>query len=225
MAKQIQIKISNPCHQKWSEMTPTKQGAFCQSCQTNVTDFTGKTENEIYEIVANTKGGGCGMFYKDQIAAPIRKTEIDNSFFNWKAIAASLAALIAADNLSASENKPGIVYSTSQVLEDTITAPVILTKELDEDTITVTISGVVINTDSKQPVNGADIYIDSTEYRTESDKQGNFILTIPKYLLKDKTLFVTDRLFNSKYFQLRDINTNKKLKVLLSDMRILGRWG
>ncbi|MDB5284037.1 MAG: hypothetical protein JWO06_3112, partial [Bacteroidota bacterium] len=32
-------------------MSPTQQGAFCNSCKKNVVDFTNKTENEIYEII------------------------------------------------------------------------------------------------------------------------------------------------------------------------------
>lgn len=95
MPKQIQITIPEPCQEKWEEMTPTQQGAYCQVCSKNVVDFTTKTENEIYEIVTNAEDELCCRLTSFQLQQPIRKTEINNGWFNWRAIAASLAALVA----------------------------------------------------------------------------------------------------------------------------------
>lgn len=60
------IKIIEPCHEKWSEFTPTQQGAFCKKCAIDVIDFSSKSNDEIKAIlVSNTKM--CGRFTKTQL--------------------------------------------------------------------------------------------------------------------------------------------------------------
>jgi hypothetical protein len=95
MPKNIHIRIAEPCHQNWNEMTPTQQGAFCHSCKKNVIDFTRKTENEIYDLVTQPGAQLCGRFTQFQLQQPVRKTEVKNGLFNWRAIAASVAGLLA----------------------------------------------------------------------------------------------------------------------------------
>ncbi|MDB5280981.1 MAG: hypothetical protein JWO06_56 [Bacteroidota bacterium] len=112
MAKQIRVQIQEPCKENWNEMTPTQQGAFCKSCSKNVIDFSNKTGNEIYNFLSVADDNVCGRFREDQLNVPITKSEINSSIFNWKAIAASLAALVMAEKgfaLRDNGNKPPVV--------------------------------------------------------------------------------------------------------------------
>ena len=50
------IHIPNPCPEKWSDMSPTKDGAMCGVCATEVVDFTNKTPEEIQETLRLAMG-------------------------------------------------------------------------------------------------------------------------------------------------------------------------
>jgi hypothetical protein len=131
MAKPFYIQLNNPCHENWNNMAPNEQGAYCSSCRKNVIDFTRKTENEIYEILENSEGEMCGRFTQFQLQQPVRKTELNNGFLNWRAIAASLAAMLAFEKSADAgdvNDKPKIECAKTQpvapnTVEVTITAP------------------------------------------------------------------------------------------------------
>lgn len=48
--QKIKLNISKPCTVDWKKMTPTEQGRFCQTCATEVIDFSIKTEQEILDF-------------------------------------------------------------------------------------------------------------------------------------------------------------------------------
>src|SRR5579862_9630114 len=121
MAKPVQIQISSSCYERFENMTATTCGAFCKSCNKQVTDFTGLTENEIYNLVTSARRPLCGRFSAEQLNRPIRKTELHNSFFNWKAALASLAAFFSGEEMYANHDlgeKPKTII-TQKSLSDT----------------------------------------------------------------------------------------------------------
>lgn len=61
------IKINEPCHEKWNEMTPDEKGRFCDKCQKSVHDFTNKKDDEIVSIIENSEEKVCGRFRKSQL--------------------------------------------------------------------------------------------------------------------------------------------------------------
>ena len=62
MNKGIKITISEPCSQKWEELTVVEQGRFCASCQKVVIDFTKMTDSELLDYFNNYQGNTCGSF-------------------------------------------------------------------------------------------------------------------------------------------------------------------
>ena len=200
MPKQIQIHIPKPCHENWNEMSPNQQGAFCRACQKTVIDFSAKTENEIYDIFTGTKGSICGRFREDQVDTPITKSEVSSSFFNWKALAASLAVLFTADrsfgakdnsDKPGSINRPPFVFKPpvveKPVIENTyrMVGEVVFIKKPDSTvmkpekavTLPITIKGRVVDSISKKPLAGVWISItDSSNLYLYTDKDGYFSL-------------------------------------------------
>lgn len=61
--------IANPCHEKWSAMTPTEHGRLCAQCSTVVFDMTHLSNEEILDLVKKA-GAQCGRFYADQLTPP-----------------------------------------------------------------------------------------------------------------------------------------------------------
>ncbi|MDG1333526.1 MAG: T9SS type A sorting domain-containing protein [Crocinitomicaceae bacterium] len=62
------ITIPEPCSEDWNKMSRTEKGAFCKKCAIDVYDFTGKSSNEIKEILALNIGNRvCGHIGKSQL--------------------------------------------------------------------------------------------------------------------------------------------------------------
>lgn len=68
MGKSVQVKIPQPCHENWAEMTPAEKGRFCASCQKTVFDFTQMNDRQLLEVLkTRNKGSHCGRFRAGQL--------------------------------------------------------------------------------------------------------------------------------------------------------------
>lgn len=61
LKKRVHLRIPEPCHENWEDMTPNERGRFCQNCQKDVIDFTQATPSEI------------GHFFKNQPKMSIKE--------------------------------------------------------------------------------------------------------------------------------------------------------
>lgn len=86
----MRISIPEPCSEDWSKMTPTEQGAFCQKCALEVTDFTDKTSLEIKSILTakfESKQRVCGHIENRQLI------QLNDDFIPWKSDQESFRAV------------------------------------------------------------------------------------------------------------------------------------
>jgi hypothetical protein len=59
--------IEKPCDKIWDELAPNNKGAFCNTCNKTVIDFTSKTNNEIMDYLNANKGKNvCGRISFDK---------------------------------------------------------------------------------------------------------------------------------------------------------------
>lgn len=73
------IRIDEPCHEKWNEMTPTDRGAFCQKCAIDVYDFSKMNLNQIKLVLKESAGQHmCGKFESKQLDS------LNHEFEVWK---------------------------------------------------------------------------------------------------------------------------------------------
>ncbi len=73
------IRIDEPCHEKWNEMTPTDRGAFCQKCEVDVYDFSKMNLNQIKLVLKDNAGQHmCGKFENKQLES------LNHEFEVWK---------------------------------------------------------------------------------------------------------------------------------------------
>src|SRR5690349_1749923 len=81
------ISIPTPCHEKWNEMSPREQGAFCSVCSKTVVDFTSLSDEEVQNYFLKQAGQKtCGRFRNDQLIDkedPLKKLLADAVPF-WK---------------------------------------------------------------------------------------------------------------------------------------------
>jgi hypothetical protein len=73
------IRIDEPCHEKWNEMTPTDRGAFCQKCAIDVYDFSKMDLNQVKLVLKESAGQHmCGKFESKQLDS------LNHEFEMWK---------------------------------------------------------------------------------------------------------------------------------------------
>lgn len=183
MAKPIYLQLTKPCTERWDNMTPTQQGAYCSSCQKQVIDLTAKTENEIYELVTQHNGEICARLTKQQLNTPIRKSELVNGWFNWRAIAASLGALLTFEKTKAATNGDSITVAAYDHTQANIT---------ELDTIPVrsnTITGIVVDSATNEPIYSATVILQSAHTGVVTDLEGVFTIENTS-AYKDDTLII-----------------------------------
>ncbi len=62
----MKIRIPEPCHEDWNNMTPKEQGRHCASCDKTVVDFTNMSDRQIAETLQNNVSS-CGRFSRYQL--------------------------------------------------------------------------------------------------------------------------------------------------------------
>jgi hypothetical protein len=67
MSVKTTLQIADPCHENWSNMSPTDKGRFCKSCAKQVVDFSLLSDKQILEYFSNHKENTCGRFRDDQL--------------------------------------------------------------------------------------------------------------------------------------------------------------
>ena len=83
MAK-FQLSIPEPCSEKWEEMKTTSCGAFCNSCQKEVVDFTRMSDRQIISFFSEPVTGHiCGRFLDEQLAQSYSKTTTTPFWNKW----------------------------------------------------------------------------------------------------------------------------------------------
>lgn len=164
MSKQIHVSIPEPCHEDWSKMPRTEHGVFCSACSKNVIDFSVKTENEIYEILTTSTGKMCGRFTKMQLQQPIRKSQLNNGFFNWRVIVAAITGFFSFNKVSAQMpvQAANIVAQNNDV---SITS---------KKGGTICIQGKVVDEETNLPIAFAELQLGLSPVVVNADENGGF---------------------------------------------------
>jgi len=191
MAKKLHLSIPEPCHEDWSKMTPTAQGACCQACHKTVVDFTKKSNDEIYRMFEQHEGKICGRFALYQLDSPIIKFEHKGSWFNWKAIAASLAALITAERAAGLMSQNPLAEIEQVSYNDTITIHEQVKKDgVLPKAVYKTVRGRVVDAITSEPIWAVTVYVLGEQRGTVTDVNGNFEIAFYSQASFDTSLII-----------------------------------
>lgn len=178
MAKQIQLTIPKPCHENWDKMNPVEQGRFCNSCQKQVTDFTGMSDEKLAAFFRKPDTSVCGRFRKDQLekelAIPQKRIPWINYFFQ-----IALPAFLFSSKLQA---------QGKEIMGNTVVAPGLLPVQLEKSTIEAiekivtkpalkALTGRVVDAEGKG-ISFASIWRENSLQGTATDSAGYFRLTV-----------------------------------------------
>lgn len=177
----IRISIPKPCHEQWDDMTATDRGAFCQSCQTEVIDFSTMTDREVVEYLSKNKTG-CGRFRNDQLKTNLTIPEVHNGLFKWKALLLGILPFLGAKTLEALPQRK--TYSFFQSVGDNKQAiDTAQIKPVPIDSF-ITFSGKITDEKGEGIIQAGICLLDSDGRSTQTgvltDIDGNYILAIPK---------------------------------------------
>ncbi|MEP7375020.1 MAG: carboxypeptidase-like regulatory domain-containing protein [Chitinophagaceae bacterium] len=175
MGKPVQLHIPEPCHEKWSNMTPVEKGRFCGSCQKEVVDFTSMNDEQVLAFFKRqTTGSVCGRFMQDQLdrsmQMPKKRIPWVKYFFQF-----ALPAFLLSTKASA-QGKVRVLTG------DTIVVPV--TEKIDtaqkvvipeHNTNEKVIRGKVVD-ENDNGIPYASILIKGTTNATAADSTGHFSL-------------------------------------------------
>jgi hypothetical protein len=169
MSKRISLSIEDPCHEQWSNFTPTANGGFCSSCSKNVVDFTKMSDAEVLAFFTNKPANTCGRLRTDQLKnyALQPAPSFNPGLTLLKAGFLSLMFALGAKESSAnviSEQTPSVyIQSVSGIRTESH-------RVADEERI---IKGVVRD-DNDQPMAGVSIYLKGSTEGTVTDVDGKF---------------------------------------------------
>jgi hypothetical protein len=220
-----QVRVDNPCHEDWDNMSPSEQGRFCGICQTEVVDFVSMSDQDFIAYFQNYKGQHvCGRVAQP-IETPVPKvlTAKIVQRKSWRTIAA--ASLLAA-SLLACNNHQAVVeeYGTVRVgkIAQTIENPIGDLLKGDGLRGTIEYNNRKIAYATIQLYNHTELL---TEMKTKED--GAFQLKYPKYNPnKHKDLII--RAIHMSYNEVRqniDANTPLEEPIILKFTGLSGRRG
>ena len=171
------IKVPKPCHEDWNQMTPAKQGRFCQVCERSLVDFSKMSDRELIRYFTSHKGKLCGRFSKHQLERNLHLPQpLPPSYTRAKAMGLLLSGMLTAGTLEAQENTPTYPLPITEMVDgevEIIEGPVPVEPE------SFKISGQVTERGTGEVLIGASVLLKGTTTGTVTDIDGNFSIDIP----------------------------------------------
>ncbi|WP_027078043.1 carboxypeptidase-like regulatory domain-containing protein [Maribacter antarcticus] len=198
-----EIKIPNPCSENWNQMTPTEKGVFCFNCQKEVLDFT-KVSNYELSMRLDNNQNICGKFRVDQI-----NTEINSLKKNQVHRVGLLLGLTSLLTITTP------VFGQSNSVQIEKTSPVIKIdnqKNNHNPKDSIQINGVVLVTSGALP--GVNIFIKGHSYKTQTDFDGNFSISISQKDFKKKLTLI----FSFIGFESKEVEISNDIKFIEINM-------
>lgn len=176
----MKISINTPCSASWNDMQAHAQGKFCLHCNKHVIDFTRMSDTEIIKVLQGAGSGACGRFKKSQLerslylASPPKQTTV------YRKILAGLLLFVGGDyEATAQTGEP--ILNRPHTTTPTSTG----TMKTNDGSLLKQLKGRVLDADSKEPIPFCSIVVQDSYLSTTSDKDGFFMLDIPKSFTED----------------------------------------
>jgi hypothetical protein len=184
------LRIEKPCEEPLENMHDVPGGKHCDLCSKKVLDLSNLNDTEILQILQENKGEKfCGIFFKNQLNRPLHEERVI-SYRPRKATFSKIAAGLALtasiiNSYPAQTTKPSIVKSAA------LKAPKSNSEKEKDKTNdgNFIISGKIISSNKGTPLSAKVNFVTVQKvYTTQTDKDGNYSLEIPKEILKYESL-------------------------------------
>ena len=211
MKKAITIRIPEPCHEDWNQMTPTDKGKFCRVCTKEVFDFTQVTDEELVKRVHNNEKI-CGRFKSSQINREMKLER--KSGFSLAPFAASfllpftLLASTKTNTNAKSSNLQGKSYSSLNISS---------LNRIDFDKIQVITQGKIVDENGKPLINVA-VSVKGTDKKEFSGLKGDYLIRSAndEILVIKKEGFISQEIKLKRKSETINIVLKKEINVLVT---------
>jgi len=211
-----EISIAEPCLQNWDEMEKGAGFNFCRACSKNVIDFSGYTNAEIIQVLANSGTSVCGRLSQSQLnQLNLHLSIVPTVNRNWMKYLGVLAI--------------GMSIFVMDARAEKINTPVEFAKTIYSKTddkkpdVPQKIYGYVIGADHK-PAAGIRLSISDTQYAALTDKNGRYEILLDKKFDISKNQLVVE---SAQYTGLLILNFSKAkqndIKLKKAESMIMGR--
>lgn len=211
-----EVTIAEPCTQNWDEMEKSDGFRFCSACNKNVIDFSGYSNAEIINVLANACSTVCGRISQNQLnQLNYHLTVVPTKNRDWMRYLGILAIGMSIFVMDAKAGK--------------LKTPVEITKTIgykaygEKPVVPAKIYGYVIGAD-KKPVAGIKLFILDTKYSTLTDKNGRYEILLDKKFDISKNQLMVESLRYSAFLTL-DFSKEKQNKLELKKVEpmMMGR--
>ena len=211
MKKAITIRIPEPCHEDWNQMTTTDKGKFCSLCTKEVFDFTQVTDEELVKRVHNNEKI-CGRFKSSQINREMKLER--KSGFSLAPFAASfllpftLLASTKTNTNAKSSNLQGKSYSSLNISS---------LNRIDFDKIQVITQGKIVDENGKPLINVA-VSVKGTDKKEFSGLKGDYLIRSAndEILVIKKEGFISQEIKLKRKSETINIVLKKEINVLVT---------
>jgi len=164
-----EVTIAEPCFQNWDEMEKGAGFNFCTACSKNVIDFSGFTNAEIINVLANSGSSVCGRLSQmqlNQLNYHLAVVPATNS--NWVKYLGVLAIGVSVFTYNAS------AVPIKKTVEIVRSKDAHLFNKADEPTILRTFYGYIFLRNNKVPMVGLKLRLKGTNITAVTDKNGRY---------------------------------------------------
>lgn len=184
------LKIKNPCEESPENMHEIPEGKFCDLCSKKVIDFSDLNNSEISKIVAENRDEKiCGFFYKSPFKHPVKEVKEIPAYSEKKSFSAIAAGLALTAGIISSYPAQTKHPVKKELLASTKSAKQNDREKTKTDEGNFIISGTVISSDKQKPIPATVSFVTILKvYTTQTDKDGNYSLEVPKKILKYESL-------------------------------------
>ncbi|ALI98853.1 hypothetical protein DC20_07525 [Rufibacter tibetensis] len=169
-------------------MTPQHQGRFCQNCSKTVVDFTRMSGAEVVDWLTKQKAGTCGRFSQKQLGREFVSVSASKSRWTWKAAIFGLAVLLSPKNADGRYKVDSLVEQQVKPWGEELSIYGFDLTSLKDSTLTIT--GKVLDGNTKAPVSGAAVVLKGTTLGAPVDAKGTFSLQIPSSISLERATVV-----------------------------------
>lgn len=195
------LRIENPCHENWSQMTPLEKGRFCDACQKKVHDFTNSSKEELINLHKLNEGQLCGRVKTTFLTEQFVTHQQNKNYLHY--LKTFCLAAIIGFGASLFTVKSALASNLNKLKNEYLTI---------QDSISlVEIKGVVRDKENKELLPFCNVMLmkgDSVIVRAITDMDGKFLLKIDSKKIAEFDLKV--QYVGYKNLLIKNIHPEKK---------------
>ncbi len=176
MPNHISVRVAEPCHENWNQMTTADQGRFCQSCQKTVTDFSMMNDKEILHYLSNKGADTCGRFTNNQLNRTL-VSDYKKKYswlYVWNIVLATFltTSAVNAQTKPAAPKKTTISKKKAIPKQEYLMGDIAIVNPQQNNRI----NGVVIDSKTNEPIPFASVFIKEINSGIAADSNGKISL-------------------------------------------------